>query len=866
MKSNPPKRALQFLRWFCREDCLEEIEGDLTEVFIKQAEISPRKAKWKFTWSVIKYFRPEFLKPLKNNGYNPYGMYKSYFKVGWRNLWRSKSFSVINISGLAIGIAVTMIIGLWVLDELSFNRSFEKFDRLGTIYLNIVFDGDIISDSGAPHAMGRELKEHYPEFEDVAVATYESDHILEFENKNLSRTGLCVEPQFLEMFSIRLIAGDKHPLKEMHSIILSESLADALLGENPVGKMIKLDNQIQFVVSGIFEDFPSNSEFRNIQMLMPLDYHFTTSSSAEKQRNNWEDISFQCFVLFNDGVSLDAVNTKIKGLLFEKGSNDMKSLKPECFVFPMAKWHLYSEFKDGENVGGQIQMVWMFGIVGSIVLVLACINFTNLSTARSNKRSKEVGIRKVLGSIRKQVANQFLVESFLIVALAFIVAMGIVFLSLPWFNSLADKNISIPIFNPYFLLMVGVFLIITSLLAGSYPALYLSSFNPVRVLKGTYKIGRYASIPRQVMVVFQFSISTILIIVTVNIFQQIQYAKDRPVGFDRDGIIQLNIRTPDLAKANYNTLRNDLLSTGVVENMAKSYFSITGGASADGSLTWDGKNPTTQTLVALNSCSHDFPKTNGFQFIEGRDFSRELVSDSSAIIINEMASKILFEGNAIGKKVRFQDMEKEIIGVIKDQVRWTPFSKQTPHMYFVKYNELGCLTIRLKSNVDISGALSTIESVIKKYDAGAPCDYEFQDDEYAKLFENEERIGKLSRIFASLAILISCLGIFGLASFMAVQRTKEIGIRKVLGASAFRMWRLLSTDFIWLVIITVILSAPIAYYLSDEWLLQYDYRIQISWTTFVWTSLGLFLITLVTVSFQSVKAALMNPVNTLKSE
>jgi len=794
-------------------------------------------------------------------------MYKSYFKIGWRSLLRNRGYSLINISGLAIGMAVAMLIGLWIFDELSFNKSFKNYERIANVYHSLTFGADNFTDSGVPPLFAPELKNNFSEFENVALTSYQADHILSYEEAKFSKPGLFVEPSFIEMFSLRMVHGTPDALKNMHSILLSKALADIMLGDNPIGKMVKFDNRDNLIVTGVYEDFPSNSEFSEVQMLVPMDYYFTTSEVARKQMNSWEDISFQCFVLLNDKTCLPKAESKIKNLLFQKGSDDMKSIKPEGILFPMEKWHLYAEFKDGKNIGGKIQFVWMFGMVGAFVLLLACINFMNLSTARSEKRSKEVGIRKVMGSVRKQLVNQFLSESLMVVTISFVLAITIVVLCLPLFNELANKKMIIPWSNAYFILITLTFVIATSILAGSYPALYLSSFNPVRVLKGTFKAGRFASLPRKVMVVFQFTISIVLIIATVVVFQQIQHAKNRPVGFDREGILHIRVQTEDLSKANYNSLRHDLLSTGVVINVAKSDFPITGSMWTDASLTWEGKDPSSQPLIAINGCSHDFPRTNGFQFIVGRDFSREFSTDSSAAIVNELAAKLLSNESVVGKKLKFgSGKEREIVGVIKDQIRWTPFSKQSPHIYLVNYVEMGYLTIRINTNADVHSALDKIEAVIEKYDAAAPFEYKFQDDEYARLFNDQERVGKLASVFAALAIFISCLGIFGLASFTAIQRTKEIGIRKVLGATIYSVWKMLSRDFVWLVVLSILVAAPLAYYFSNQWLQQYEYRIEISWWVFAVTGIGALIITLLTVSYQSVKAALMNPVNSLRSE
>jgi putative ABC transport system permease protein len=860
----PPKLATHLLHSFLRNDLAEEVEGDLEEKFycdIKNKTFL--RARLSYWYEVLNYLRPFAIRKSKSHS-NYYAMYSSYFKIGWRSLLKNKTYSVINISGLAIGMAVAILIALWIFDELSFNKSFKNYDRLASVYFSVTFGGEVITDSGAPPAMAAELKSNHPEFDEVVIATYQNDQIISYEEKSISRPGLFVEPNFIKIFSMNMMHGGEGALKELHSIVLSQKLANDLVGADPIGKMIKY-NHDQLMITGVFEDFPSNSEFGNVELLLPMDYYF--KSQPTKNADSWEDISYQCFVLLNDKTSIDESNLKIKDLLYEKGSDDMKSLKPKGFLFPIEKWHFHSEFKNEESTGGKIRFVWMFGIVGSFVLILACINFMNLSTARSERRSKEVGIRKVLGSVRKQLVNQFLIESLLMVMIAFTMAILLVVLSLPWFNDLSDKQMVIPWSNLYFILTSLAFIILTSMLAGSYPALYLSGFNPIKVLKGTFKAGRFAALPRKAMVVFQFTISTALIIGTIVVFQQIQHAKDRPVGFDREGIFHLDVRTEDLSRADYNTLREELLSTGVVANMAKSDFPITGSMGADASLSWEGKDPASQPLVAMNSCSHDFPKTNGFQFIEGRDFSRAYSTDSSAVIVNEMFAKLISAESVIGKKINFgYGKEKEIIGVIKDQIRWTPFSKQSPHLYYLSYKGKGYLTIKLDPEVAVHDALEKVEAVFKKHDPSAPFNYKFQDDDYARLFNDEERIGKIATVFAALTILISCLGIFGLAAFASSQRNKEIGIRKVLGATVFNVWKLLSRDFVVLVIISVLLSTPLAYYYSNQWLQQYNYRIEISWWVFVITSIVALMITLLTVSYQSIKAALINPVETLKSE
>jgi ABC-type antimicrobial peptide transport system permease subunit len=762
--------------------------------------------------------------------------------------------------------AVAILIGLWVFDELNFNKSFKNYDRLGMIYHNLSFDSRIITVDGFPYPLSGELKNNYPEFDDVVVTSQQEDHILGFGETKLSKPGYFVEPQFAEMFSLQMVQGSRNGLKDIHSIMLSQTLAETLVGNDPVGKMIKFDNRDNLMVTGVFEDFPRNSQFNEIKMLIPIDYYFILNENLKEEKTAWGGFHFLGFVLMNKSASFEQADLKTKNICFEKGAEKTKALKPEAVILPMEKWHLQGDFTNGKNTGGKIKFVWMFGLIGIFVLLLACINFMNLSTARSEKRAKEIGIRKVMGSLRSQLINQFLGESLLVVILAFIGALCIAFLLLPWFNELASKKISLPWSNPYFISLSLGFVLVTSLLAGSYPALYLSSFKPVQTLKGSRKTSRLASLPRKIMVVFQFSVSTALFIGTIIVFQQLQHAKDRPLGFDREGIIYVSVRTEDLAKANYNSIRNDLLTSGVVENAAISDFPITGGMSANATITWQGKDPATQPLITMNSCSHDFPKTCGFDFVEGRDFSRDLTTDSTAMIVNETAAKLFSDKSVLGKKVTWNQGERKIVGVIKDQIRWSPFQKQSPHFYYIDYKSIRVITIKINRNVGVHDALTKIETVMKKFDPGAPFDYKFVDDDYAQLFNDEERIGKLTSAFATLAIFISCIGIFGLASFAASQRTKEIGIRKVLGASVFHVWKMLSRDFAGLAAISILIASPVAYYFLNQWLQQYEYRIEISWLIFFVAGAVTVMITLLTVSYQSIRAAMTDPVKTLRTE
>ncbi|MEO1097614.1 MAG: ABC transporter permease, partial [Bacteroidota bacterium] len=801
MANSPPKFCLRFFRWYCHPDYVEDIEGDLVERFAKRAEEKGnRSAKWWFIKDVIRLFRPSIVRPLE--GYktlNNYGMIKNYFTIGWRNLLRNKAYSTINIGGLAVGMTAAMLIGLWVHNEFNYNRSFENSNRISRVYHNLNFGDDIITYESMPYALGDELKNH-PDFDNVVMMLGPNEHKLNIESKKVSEVTLFVDNEFPNLLPLSMTEGTREGLTEINSIMLTESVATALFDKDALGKTVQFDKSGLLTVTGVFQDFPKTSDFSHIKALVPIEYHFNMNEGNRSQRSDWEDLSYECLVLLNDQSTWAKAEESIKNLFLEKSPESIKPFHPEALLHPMTKWNLYEDFEGGKNVEGKIKFIKMLGAVGIIVLALACINFINLSTAQSSKRSKEVGIRKVMGSGRDQLISQFIAESLLISLIAYATAILFTFFLLPGFNALNDTQIELPWSDWSFIATSFILVLFTGVLAGSYPAFYLSSFKPVKVLKGKVKTGLLTAIPRKLLIVFQFTVSSVMIVGTAVIFLQIQHTKNRPRGFDLDGIVQIPIKSDELANTDYNTLRSDLLATGFVKNMAQSDHPITGSMSSDASLSWAGKDPESQPIVAINYTTHDFPSTNGFQFLEGRDFSRDHLTDSSAVVINEMAAKLFApSGSAIGTILTFGEgenqIEKKVVGVIKDQIRWAPFEKQSPHLYAVSYEYASFLTVRLQPKVDVQNALISIEEVLKKYDPDSPFDYTFQDEDYESEFRSEERIGKLSTIFSGLAVVISCVGIFGLAAFASSQRSKEISIRKILGASALGIWKMLSSDF-----------------------------------------------------------------------
>jgi putative ABC transport system permease protein len=539
--------------------------------------------------------------------------------------------------------------------------------------------------------------------------------------------------------------------------------------------------------------------------------------------------------------------------------------KPALFLQPMSKWHLYSEFKDGKNTGGEIQYVWLFGISGVFVLLLACINFMNLSTARSEKRAREVGVRKAIGSSRRQLVYQFYSESLLCVLLAFLVSLLLVKLSLPAFNGIASKQISIPWNSPAFWFAGIGFSFITAVITGSYPAFYLSSFKPVKVLKGAFRVGRLASAPRKVLVVLQFTVSIVLIICTIVVIRQILFAKDRPVGYSQNGLVAVPIRTIELHQ-HFDAIKHALAGNGTITEMAEADsppFNVAGSTSG---VAWPGKDPNLDPGFDQNDITYDYGKSIGWGFSAGRDFSRSFPSDSSAVIINQAAADFMTMKKPTENYLTFYGKQFKIIGVTNNIVSRSPYDQVQPMIYFLANGPGGSLVLKINPKMSSSKAIRNIASVLKTFNPEQPFEYHFVDQEYAKKFGDEERIGKLATAFACLAILISCLGLFGMASFMAEQRIKEIGIRKVLGASVFALWQLLSKDFAILVFVSITIASPMAYYLMHNWLNNYQYRTGVAWWIFIITAIGAILITLLTVSFQAIKAALTNPIKSLKTE
>lgn len=794
-------------------------------------------------------------------------MIKNYFKIACRNITRNKTYSVINIFGLATGMAVAMIIGLWIYNEVSANKNFKNYDTIYQVMMNQTFDGVRNSQQALPYSLGEELKNKFPDFKAIAMCDWGQRHSLVYGEKKISKFGHFIGEDAASMFSLNILEGDKNPLHDPYSIVLTKETAGILFGtEDPIGKTVKLDNQTDLKVTAVVAKEPKNSSL-SFDYLIPFKLQESIYPWViQHHKNNWRNNSWQLFVQLSANTNPQNVDAKIKNdvLSHLTDENSLEHIKPELFIHPMSKWRLYSDFENGKNVGGFIKYVRMFGILGFIILLIACINFMNLSTAQSEKRAKEVGVRKAVGSGRKQLIYQFLNESVLMAAFAFLLALVMVVFALPYFNKLTDKEMSLQLANPFFWAIMILFTIVTGLLAGSYPAFYLSSFNPARVLKGNLKAGRRSSLPRKILVVIQFACSVILMIGTIIVYQQIQYGKNKPIGFNNKGLISVDW-SDDIAK-HVEALQQDLLSSGAAISICQSNSSPSELQSNNNGWEWKGSLPVEKSvLFSTITTTYDYTKTLGIKLLAGRDFSRDF-ADSNSVILNEAAVKRMRLKNPVGEQLKWNGRTMTVIGVIPDIQMESPYRPISPlTIIFDKY-WVSHLDIRLNPDMSASKSLALMKPIFDKYNPASPFEYHFADEEYAKKFDYEELVGNLAAIIAVLAIFISCLGLFGLASFTAEQRVKEIGVRKVLGASVFNLWRLLSKDFVILVLLSCAIAIPVSWYFMNEWLKNYQYRTSINMDVFIAVVFVAVVITLLTVSFQAIKAAIANPVESLRSE
>jgi putative ABC transport system permease protein len=781
-------------------------------------------------------------------------MFRSWLTTAWRYSLNSRLYTLLNLSGLAAGAAVSLFITLWVRDELTFNTVHQNYDLIAQVMDNQPADGAITTSELLPIPLAAELRKRQ-DFSRVALYWPDFRHILTAGEKSIAQPGSWVQPDLPDMLTLPMIRGSRDALRDRSNVLIAQSLATSLFGKaDPINQIIRVDNTIAVKVGGVFEDLPANSTFHNAKIFLSLDKAIDEMAWLKDYGSDWTSHGWKLYVQLNDHADLATVNRNIASIM----ADHTKASGETIFLHPMRSWHLYGTFVNGLASGGRIGVVRLFAGIGAFVLLLACINFMNIATARSQRRAKEIGVRKVSGSLRYHLIAQFLSEALIITTLASILALGMVQLSLSFFNELAGKRLTIPWTDPLFAILTLAFIAVTALLAGGYPAFFLSGFSPIRgFVRGT---GLY----RKVLVVVQFTVSISLVIATLLIGRQIDYARDRPIGFSRDGLLDIGKNTSNLYDAQFDALRDDLLRTRAVTHVAEASVAATESPEAGRGVSWQGLDTTSQPSFTGVLVTADYGHTMGWELVAGRDFLPTYATDSDNAIINQSAAKLMGFAQPLGMRINAYGGRYTIIGVVKDMVIASPFQRVRPGLFLLAPDKsLNDIILRLRPTIPMRPALAAIENVFRKYNPASPFDYRFVDTDYAQKFADEERIDGLARAFTALAIFISALGLFGLAAYTAEQRNREIGIRKVLGSSVFSIWRLLTSEIIGLVLLACAIALPLAALFIHRWLSQYEYRASQPWWLFLATITGSLALALLTVSFHALKAAHSSPVKTL---
>ncbi|NGM66428.1 ABC transporter permease [Sphingobacterium sp. SGR-19] len=785
-------------------------------------------------------------------------MIKNHIKIAWRNLLKNKGFSAINIIGLAIGMAAVLLIALWVQNQFLYDNFYNNKKDIYKLWNHYSKDGQTNVHDITAGAAANTIKEIYPEVEYAARMYWSSNSLLTYGEKSLKTRGNEVDADFLQIFDFPVASGDiRHALAGQKNIVLTVQLAKSLFeDEDPLEKTVILDNDESYRVAAVLADLPSYTDF-DFSYLVPL--------QDKAYGTNWNTNTYYTYIGLRPGTDINSFNKKIEPIV-RNNASDLKF--NSVFLYPISKMHLYSRFENGVPVGGKIEQVRLVAGIGLLILCIACINFINLSTARSQKRAKEVGVRKVVGARKSNLISQFLTESVLLSVIAGITAIGLSCIALPLFNQVLDKPLSFDMVTPLIFGGMFIFMLCTGLLAGIYPAFVLSAFQPVKTIKGLTKKNKNSFSLREVLVVLQFGIAIVLIIATLIVRMQINYASERNAGYNPSQLIEIPVEG-DMNK-NYEAIKAELLNSGAVKDVTRTGWSITKNASvSNGNFSWEGATPeqTQNTSFVLGRAESDFIKTVGLTLVDGRDLDyARLPADSASVLLNEAAIKTMGLENPVGKYFKRGGNTYTIVGVFKNYINDSPYEDIAPMAIFPSKNWMLNMVIRTSERYSMQKNLQTMETIIKKFNPAYPFSYSFVDEEYAKKFHDQRQMASLSFIFSMLAIAISCLGLFGLASYIAETRTKEIGIRKVLGASVWGISGMLSKDFVKLMILAILLASPIAWWVMNKWLEDFSYRIAISWWVFVAAGAAAIAIALFTVSTQAIKAARANPVDSLRDE
>jgi len=782
-------------------------------------------------------------------------MLKNYFKIAWRNLFRHKGFAASNLLGLTIGMTCSILIFLWVHDELAYDRFHRNHDNIYQVIANRDFKNHVFTDKNMVFPLAKSLNSGYSNIKYAVEMTYPENHIFQYGETRVKKNGYTVSEHFFDVFTWKFLRGDAATaIRDEYSIVLTASAAKAFFGkEDPINKILRVDNDVNMKVTGVVADPPDNSTFK-FDFVRLFNY-----SGMQREMAEWQNSSWNVFVQVTPGSSPTLLEKEANEVMRSHNNDKISTY----FAFPMNKWRLYSDFRDGKIAGGMIEYVRLFTGIAIIILLIACINFMNLSTARSEKRAKEVGIRKTLGSDRRQLRWQFLFESIILTCIAFIFSMILVLALLPAFNTMVGKQLVVRPGDPVFWVGVTAIIVFTGVVAGSYPAFYLSSFNPVKVLKGTFLAGRKAVLPRRILVVGQFVISILLISATIIIYRQLQYVKNRDLGYDPDNLIMMP-QSGDLGK-NYEALKQDLLNTGMVSSVTRTLSPVTDIWWRSPSPDWDERPAGTDIIFCGQAADRDYAKTLGVKMLGGQDFSG-LPVDSGNMLLNKAAVDAMHLTNPVGHLLRYGPRKFTVIGVTENVVMESPYKPVDPLMIYFQPGNTATISIRLNKGASPQKAIAAMETLVKKHSPSSLFDYSFADREFGKKFLTEELISRITDIFAGLAIFICCLGLAGLASFTIEKRIREIGIRKVLGATVAQLLMLISKEFLRLVVLAFVIAVPLTWWAMSNWLEKYTFRISINPWIFLLVGGVILLLTLVVVGLNTVRAAVRNPTKSLRTE
>ncbi|MFD0941755.1 ABC transporter permease [Pedobacter boryungensis] len=792
-------------------------------------------------------------------------MFKLNIKIALRNLWKNKTSSFINVIGLSIGLAACLMLLLYVTYELNFDKQSKNSENIYTVMTNIPGDDGNIANTfeGSTTALGPLLKADVPEIKHLARMNYLKQALIAVGENGFKKLGKFAEPEILKLFDYQFITGSASTaLQNPKSVILTESTAKILFGStNILNRTVKYQNKEDLMVSGVIKDMPDNtSPLLKFDFLMPWAFYETVDQSAKDL--NWGNFSFVTMLSLDPQANVDQVNAKIAKVV----KAHLKQAEQPYMIYPFSKLHLYGKFENGKSIGGDIEQIYLFVGLAFGILLIACINFMNMATAKSEKRAKEVGIKKTIGANRSSLILQFLTESMVLTFISIIVAIALLEILLPTFNNLLGIKLSIGYFKASSWMWILGIVILTGLISGSYPAFYLSAFNPIQTLKKKIKSGGLFAINlRQVLVVGQFCFAIVLIISTLVIYRQIQFIKNKPVGFDVNALVE--IPQDGELKTKFEVIKSQLLKSGAVTSVSQSSVGLSHRGQNFADIKWDGMIKAVNTqLFNQVSTSYDFIKTNGIKLIEGRDFSENFASDTAAIMVSASAIKTFGYKNPIGKSVTIFDSKYTIVGVFDDYVWDSPYKSNNPMVVFFDKNRTGTITMRLNEANSIAQNISTITKITKGLNPAYPTEISFLNSIYLEKYNAEKKLGILSNLFGGLAIFVSCLGLFGLVAYSAEQRTKEFGVRKVLGASLFNLMQLLSFSFVKMIMVSIVIAVPLSYYLMGKWLTKFEFHTEISWWIIPIAAFGTLAIALITISFQAFKSAKANPVDALKYE